>query len=57
MTIYGGEETYYGVNKYGFFVNCTKCGWHSKTEIYVDGPVVVFKCHHCGNKHTEEADA
>ena len=53
MTIFGGEETAYGLRKNGFWIVCCKCGWESKVEVYADGPVAVFKCHQCGNEHLE----
>jgi predicted RNA-binding Zn-ribbon protein involved in translation (DUF1610 family) len=52
VTIFGGKKvfsTFSEVVVDGFFVSCTKCGWHSKVEVYAD-EVVVFKCHHCGNE-------
>jgi hypothetical protein len=33
MTIYGGELTPAGIVVNGFFVSCTKCGWHSKVRV------------------------
>ncbi len=57
MTIYGGEETQWGTKKDGFFVSCTKCGWHSEVSIYYQDVIgfkdIVFECNKCGNKHTE----
>jgi predicted RNA-binding Zn-ribbon protein involved in translation (DUF1610 family) len=57
MTVYGGELQDYGTRKDGFFVSCTKCGWHSKVEVEPDvtygDPCVSFKCNHCGNEHLE----
>jgi predicted RNA-binding Zn-ribbon protein involved in translation (DUF1610 family) len=58
MTVYGGEATTWGARSKGFFVSCTKCGWHSKVEviptIVLESPAVIFVCNHCGNEHTEE---
>jgi hypothetical protein len=58
MTIYGGKKvfsTFSEVVVDGFFVSCTKCGWHSKISILASsiGAMIVFKCNHCGNEHTE----
>lgn len=60
MTIYGGEKTSYGLQKDGFFVTCTKCGWHSKTDVSLKDEIgfksIRFKCNHCGNEHEEGVD-
>lgn len=59
MTVYGGEKTVWGIRNGGFFVTCTKCGWHSKVEIVPTlssfEPCVWFKCRQCNNEHYEEA--
>jgi len=54
MTVYGGELQDYGTRKDGFFVNCTKCGWHSKVDISYSDDGIHFYCDHCKNTHTEE---
>ena len=61
MTVYGGEETVWGTRNGGFFVSCTKCGWHSTVEVYAekgytaDSPcAVLFRCSRCGNEHLED---
>jgi hypothetical protein len=52
MTVFGGEETTWGTKVGGFFVTCTKCGWHSKITVqYIGG--IIFKCGQCGNYHRE----
>lgn len=50
MTVYGGEETTWGTKNGGFFITCTKCGWHSKVTIQYAGGII-FKCGQCGNYH------
>ena len=48
MTIYGGwEPDPGGTIKDGFFISCTKCGWHSKVEM--KGSTLI--CYRCGNKY------
>jgi hydrogenase maturation factor HypF (carbamoyltransferase family) len=62
MTIYGGEVTTWGSTHGGFFVICTKCGWHSRTTInyaytyeYAEtgSHAIVFHCDHCDNEYTQ----
>ena len=58
MTVYGGEKNQWGTISKGFFVNCTRCGWHSEVSVYpakdADGNLTVrFKCNKCGNEHEE----
>ena len=57
MTVYGGEKTIWGSAKDGFFVSCTKCGWHSEVEVtgvIIRGDVgISFECNHCGNKYED----
>ena len=54
MTILGGEETVWGTKKNGFFITCTKCGWHSKVNIYYDHDGLTMYCGQCDNEWTEE---
>ena len=54
MTVFGGKETVWGTKIGGFFVTCTKCGWHSKVKMYIAGPYydvayIHIECGHCGN--------
>jgi transcription elongation factor Elf1 len=54
VTIYGGKavfSTFSTTLKDGFFVSCTKCGWHSKVKLIVGNMVALLVCRHCGNKY------
>jgi len=50
MTIYGGEMTANGVVEGGFFVVCTKCGWHSEVQVSYNHNAMTFYCNHCHNE-------
>ena len=50
MTVYGGEKTTWGTRNGGFFVSCTKCGWHSTVDISYSPDGLLFYCSHCGNE-------
>lgn len=54
MTVYGGTETVWGTKNGGFFVSCTKCGWHSEVEVRIEGEYydvafILMECKRCSN--------
>lgn len=57
MTIYGGKKifsTFSEIVVDGFFVSCTKCGWHSKVRVWAGHFFVHMKCDQCGNEYKSE---
>lgn len=54
MTVYGGKKTDWGIRINGFFVTCTRCGWHGKVKVDLwyanwEEPYVRFSCEQCKN--------
>ena len=54
MTIFGGVETGWGTKIGGFFITCTKCGWHSKVDISYTPDGITMRCDHCDNEWMEQ---
>jgi DNA-directed RNA polymerase subunit RPC12/RpoP len=53
VTIFGGTKDKSGSIKDGFFVACTRCGWHTLVKLVAKKREMIFYCGRCKNTHRE----